>query len=172
MGTEPVWKDHKSVLVSDGGAPFQFEASKTPLRRLGRYLGVVSNQCAALRKRWLIANLKAGTMDGAYWGINSGTASYRRDVPQAEFVDGYSERLVKDVIARVRTDMDHFTEAETAVLENHGYLLANAAVESYLCELASGARTPATQPQDWMDEARVRDALSDSHKRRLFRLRG
>ena len=40
---------------------------------------------------------------------------------------GYAAALVSETIAAVRTDLDAFGEAEQAVLENHGYLLADAA---------------------------------------------
>ncbi|UCD57547.1 MAG: patatin-like phospholipase family protein, partial [Candidatus Hydrogenedentota bacterium] len=100
LGTEPVWKDHRVVMVSDGGAPFRFKASKTPMRRLGRYLTVVSHQSSALRKRWLIANFESHVMDGTYWGIASGTERYPR-----KDANGYSKTLANELIARIRTDL-------------------------------------------------------------------
>jgi hypothetical protein len=38
---------------------------------------------------------------------------------------------VDKVIAHVRTDLDYFSAAEAAVLQNHGYLLADAAMRAY-----------------------------------------
>jgi NTE family protein len=163
LGTEPIWKDHRVVIVSDGGGTFQFEASKTPLRRLGRYLSVIHNQSGALRKRWLISNFIAGTMEGTYLGIESDTASY----PQHK-KSGYSESTIKQYIASIRTDLDRFSEAEIAVLENHGYLLATAAAKSYLSDLVSVDAAPVVPHPAWMDEKRVAAALKDSHKLRLF----
>ena len=165
LGTEPVWKDHRVVMVSDGGAPFEFKASKTPMRRLGRYLGIVSNQSSALRKRWLIANFASHVMDGTFWGIGSGTESY----PEKE-INGYSKKLAKEYIAKIRTDLDCFSEGEQAVLENHGYLLADAAIRSHLCDLVAIQKPPSVPHEEWMDEGRVREALLNSHKRRLLRL--
>lgn len=82
---------------------------------------------------------------------------------------GYDAALVEDVIAAVRTDLDIFDEGEQAVLENHGYLLADAALR----ERGLGQADPPTPPfPKWMDEARVRVALAASSRRtRLGRLR-
>jgi hypothetical protein len=85
---------------------------------------------------------------------------------------GYDAALVEDVIAAVRTDLDAFDEGEQAVLENHGYLLADAALRER--GLAPAERTDPPEPPfpKWMDEATVRLALAASVRRtRLGRLR-
>lgn len=84
---------------------------------------------------------------------------------------GYDAALVEDVIAAVRTDLDTFDEAEQAVLENHGYLLADAALRER--GLGSVDSAPAAPPfPGWMDEASVRVALAASSRRtRLGRRR-
>jgi len=160
MGLEPVWKDHRAVLVSDGGAPFQFVESRMPWQRLKRYVDIAARQGSALRKRWLISALLEGVMDGAYWGVNSSPQRYHASYP------GYSKALASECIARIRTDMNRFTEAEVAVLENHGYLLAEAAVRRHLAllPLASTDAPLAIPHPVWMDEGRVRLALEDSGK--------
>jgi hypothetical protein len=87
---------------------------------------------------------------------------------------GYPPRLVREVIAAVRTDLDAFGEAEQAVLENHGYLLADAALrEQGLVNHGGIAGLPPEPPHPhWMNERRAREALSTSSKRkRLGRLR-
>lgn len=53
MGLEPVWKDHATLLVSDGGGTSDFAPDKGILWRLMRYQNIVSRQAAAVRKRWL-----------------------------------------------------------------------------------------------------------------------
>ncbi len=84
---------------------------------------------------------------------------------------GYDAALVADVITAVRTDLDAFVESEQAVLENHGYLLADAALQK--CGLVAAGARPAEAPfPTWMDEARVRVALAASSRRtRLGRIR-
>jgi len=163
LGLEPVWKTHRAVVVSDGGAVFGSASDGGLLARIGRYVDIVDNQALALRKRWLISNFLNNTMDGAYWGIGSATSSYAKDG------FGYSKELATQVIAAVRTDLDAFSTAEMAVLENHGYALAAAAVTTHLGDLAAPGAPPATPPHpEWMDEARARAALANSWKRKLL----
>lgn len=163
LGLEPVWKTHRAVVVSDGGAVFGSASDGGLLARIGRYVDIVDNQALALRKRWLLSNFLDGTMKGAYWGIGSATGSYPAGGP------GYSKALAAQVIAPVRTDLDAFSPAETAVLENHGYALAAAAVTTHLADLALPDAPPATPPHPaWTDEDKVRAALADSWKRKLL----
>ncbi|HEY3108569.1 MAG TPA: patatin-like phospholipase family protein [Chloroflexota bacterium] len=157
LGLEPVWKSRAVLLVSDGGATFDFAADRGLLGRLSRYTAVQGRQVSALRKRWLIAGFIAGTLEGTYWGIGSATAHYAAGVP------GYSQELVTDLISRVRTDLDAFSAAECAVLENHGYLLTEAAIRKHAPGLIDAGAVAASAPHpDWLDEARVRPALADS----------
>jgi hypothetical protein len=87
---------------------------------------------------------------------------------------GYDPRLVGEVIAAVRTDLDAFGEAEQAVLENHGYLLADAAARRRGLATRRGIETAPPEPPHprWVSEARVREALATSSRRKpLGRLR-
>jgi NTE family protein len=114
-----------------------------------------------VRRRWLMAGYRRGELAGAYWGIGSSAADHDR-------LEGYSPSLVKEVIARVRTDLDAFSEAEQAVLENHGYVVAECAVRHYAPDLIAGDGQPFAIPNPaWLDEAQVRRALADSHRQRL-----
>ena len=164
LGLEPVWKNHQLLLVSDGGAPFTPDGSTNFFRQLKRYLDITGNQGSSLRKRWLISNFKDGPLQGSYWGIRSATANYGSSAPA-----GYPEELAEGVIAGVRTDFDAFSEAEISVLENHGYLLAEAAIKSHLSKFAQGTPVPLNVPHPgWMDPARVEGALVDSSKRTVL----
>jgi NTE family protein len=161
LGLEPVWKSHRVVLVSDGGAVFGSASDSGLLSRLGRYVDILDHQGHALRKRWLISSFIDGVMDGAYWGIGSSTTSFAGDGA------GYSKQLAGDVIAAVRTDLDAFSDAEAAVLENHGYALTAAALRTHLGDLVSAAAPPPSPPHPrWLDEDAVRAALTDSWRRR------
>lgn len=165
LGIEPVWKSHATLLVSDGGAPFDFEPDRGLLRRLKRYADIIGGQVAALRKRWLVSNFIAGTLRGTYWGVASAVESYE----QPGF-PGYSRKLVDDRIASVRTDLDAFSPAEMDVLENHGYTLAAVAVARYAPELVRIDPPPPSAPphRDWMSEAAVRTGLAESATRTLL----
>jgi NTE family protein len=78
--------------------------------------------------------------------------------------------LIKNYIATIRTDLDSFSEAEAAVLENHGYWLADTAIQKHVHALM-----PATVPAlnvphpEWAgSEDKIREALKDSSKRTLL----
>jgi NTE family protein len=164
MGFEPTWKRARTVLVSDGGAVFRAKRDRGLLQRINRYTEIAGRQGSALRKRWLISNFLRGEMDGAYWGLGSAADHYPRVADTF-----YPEDLVDQVISELRTDLDAFSEAEQAVLENHGYLLADAAARSHLSEMIEPGSPEAKPPyEEWLDEDRVRVALADSHKRKAL----
>jgi NTE family protein len=169
-GLEPVWKTHKVVLVSDGGATFDPDWDKGFIWRLSRYMKVLGNQSTAIRKRWLISSFVAReisanpyALEGTYWGIGSPAIRYRLQGEPPP--SGYSEVLVVNRIAQVRTDMDSFAEGERAVLENHGYMLADAAVRKYAPGLVATDSPALKVPHpDWLEEGEVDRALKDSNK--------
>jgi hypothetical protein len=82
---------------------------------------------------------------------------------------GYEAGLVRETIAAVRTDLDAFGEAERAVLENHGYLLADAALRRRGMSNGGGIEAgPAEPPHPrWMAPGRVREGLASSDRRTL-----
>ena len=167
MGLEPVWKNHALVLVSDAGGLFTNESDGGLLWRVPRYRAIQERQARGLRKRWLIASFSAGTLEGAYGGVGSAPAHY------GESGAGYSKELAREVIAEIRTDLDAFSDAEAAVLENHGYLLAGAALRRHVPALVPEGLAPAQAPHpDWIPPARsedeIRRALRDSAKRKTF----
>jgi NTE family protein len=172
MGLEPVWKKFEYVLISDCGAPFSFRIGEAPWSRLLRYTSVLTKQTAALRLRAFFADIQFKEFDGTHWSL---TQSLPPGVPPpADSLAGYSQDLVENVIANIRTDLDSFTEPEKCILENHGYFVADRAIRTYLPQLIAPASPPACAPHpEWLDEAKVRSALKDSSKRfslrRLFR---
>jgi NTE family protein len=163
LGLEPVWKSHAVVLCSDGGGTFDFKPDTGILRRLSRYLAIVDNQARALRRRWLIASFIDGEMQGTYWGIGSATESY--EIPTSP---AYSKEFASRVIAKIRTDLDAFSTTEASVLENHGYLLADAAIKRHLPHLLPANPPPLRLPHRWLPEADAESALRDSGRRLLL----
>lgn len=162
LGLEPVWKSRQVVLVSDGGAPFDVSEDRGLIWRVERYAAIAQNQGHAVRVRWLIDSFQSNQFGGAYWGVASAPSSYDAGYP------GYSKALATDVISRIRTDLDAFSGAEAAVLENHGYWLAEAGLRKHVPELASPNPPPSRAPHpEWMDETKVRIALSDSSRRAI-----
>jgi NTE family protein len=161
MGLEPVWKSHADLLISDGGGTFKFEPDDHVLERLGKYASIATNQVSALRRRWLFDRERYGTIRFARWHVGSAVANYDPDAP------GYSRDLAKQVIRHIRTDMDCFSHAEIAVLENQGYMVADAALRKHAGHLLDPARqAPLVAPHPaWMDEDKAAKALARSHKR-------
>jgi NTE family protein len=166
LGLEPVWKRSVVVLVSDGGSLLNAERDAGFLLfRLRRYAGVIESQARALRKRWLIASFITGTLSGSYWGITSATTSY-----DARDTRGYSKQFVEEIIGRIRTDFDSFSDLEARVLENHGYLLADAAIRRHVPQLTLGAAPPAEPlvSGELLDERLLHRVLFASRKRTLL----
>lgn len=162
MALEPVWKNHQTVLVSDGGAVFDFNSESNVLQRLLRYPAIVGKQAASIRRRWLVAGLATGRLAGAYWDIAVASDTARPP-------GGYSAAFVNEVISQIRTDLDAFSEVEIAVLENHGYLEADRALKARVSDLI-GREAPVRVPfPEWLDdEAHLRDRLKGSDKRTLL----
>lgn len=162
LGVEPIWKDHATVIVSDGGALFDFDADKNWIGHIKRYIAIPENQALAVRKRWLISNFISGELDGTYWGVGGLTANYGPSAPP-----GYSQAMVSE-IDRIRTDLDKFSDAEASILENHGYLLAEAAAQQHLKGMILFNAPLQVPNPNWMDERKAAPAIKDSWKRAIF----
>ena len=166
LGVEPVWRNHQLLLVSDGGETLRSVWSRS-LFWLLRAAFVTWTQGQDVRKRWLIENFIVGEMEGTYWGIDSATSHYSQQ--QQQSAPGYSTALSRDVIAPIRTNYDAFSDAEAAVLENHGYFLADAATSAHLDWMRANSAPPLVVPHPaWLSERKVREALRDSGKRGLI----
>ena len=163
LGVEPVWQDHAAVLVSDAGPSFK------PNPGLGRIWGslrfaiILLEQATDVRKRWLIANFLTGQLDGTYWGVAGVAEDYPVPAPQS-----YSRSFVRESIAPIRIDLDVFSDGERAVLENHGYLMAETAIRSHATALAADGSLPAPPFPAWLDEAKAGEALRDSWQTKVF----
>jgi len=165
---EPVWRTHERILVSDGGDVLRPQWGNSILWSLVRAARVLWNQSQVVHKRWLISNFVAGQMTGTYWDIEGSAMHYLPQPGRLQY-DGYTPELARDVISTIRTDYDAFSNAEAAVLENHGYLMANAGAQAHL---AIPRPTPLRVPHPaWMNEADVRCALRNSARKRYFRRR-
>lgn len=161
LGLEPVWRQRAAVLVSDGGGTFEYAADRGLAWRVERYTAIIENQARALRKRWLLAGYLTQVFAGTFWGIASGTASYRDGFP------GYPEAFAKTTIAKVRTDFDAFSPGEQGVLENHGYSLAEVAMKVHAPHLIrrDAAFVAPAPGLDWHHMAAAGEALRDSGRR-------
>jgi NTE family protein len=169
MALEPVWKRAATLLVSDAGGPFEFAADRGTIGDLLRYPDIMGNQARGLRKRWLIESFTWGIgpgglpgLGGTYWG----TVSYRAKYDPSDTL-GYSQEIAT-LIANIRTDFDRFSPAERAILENHGYLMADIALSVHVPALYGSAPPALMVPYpEWLDPSKARLALANSSKRRL-----
>jgi NTE family protein len=128
MGLENVWDRFETVLVSDAGAPLDIEedASTVWHKQALRVLAIVGEQSRALRKRELVANLVAGEMKGAYWGITTAIADYGLDDTMCR------DTPVTEALRAIRTRLNPFNDEEQGRLINWGYALCDAALRRYL----------------------------------------
>ena len=163
LGIEPIWKDHEIVLSSDGGALFPVGGDNGFAWEIGRFISIPENQGLALRKRWLISNFNSGQLKGTYWGIGSSAVDYG-------ISQGYKSELAKNFIAKIRTDLDSFSDAEASVLENHGYWLADAAIRVHVPELLPENIPSLAVPYPaWAGpEDKIKQTLAESDKRSLL----
>ncbi len=100
---------------------------------------------------------------GAYLAITNDVAS---EASPGEGLTGYSRSLVAGALAGIRTDLDRFTAAEAAILENHGYLVAAAGLRRHLPELLPSVEPPVEAPHpQWLEPGRAARALATSHRR-------
>lgn len=165
LGLEPAWRDHETILVSDGAPTYAtLRIAELIWQRL-RHFVLLLDQATAVRKRWLISNYLHDEYDGAYWSVGSLPSHYGLPTGSPQ----YSDRLVDEYISSIRIDLDAFTVGEVAVLENHGYLMAEAAIKRHAAHLVLDDAPPLRVPHpDWMDEERAASALRRSHKVLLF----
>ncbi len=164
---EPVWKTHRHLLISDGGDMLQPQFGESILWSLIRSAKVLWNQSQAVQKRWVISGFISGQLSGTYWDIESSPMHYLKDAGGTCF-SGYTPALARDVIAQIRTDYDAFSPAEMAVLENHGYFMADAAARAHLASLSPRSEPLRVPHPGWLNETQVRVALLNSGKKRLF----
>jgi NTE family protein len=154
LGLEPVWKDHETVLLSDGGGVFRAGSQHTAFGRLLQILAIASGGGGATRMRWLMASIRRGALGGATWALDT-------VVPQSYPVE------VCERVNIIRSDLDRFSDDEQKILERHGYLVADATVHAHASGLIL-VDAPLVPPHDEVaDPAYALRALRDSHKRTL-----
>jgi NTE family protein len=81
---------------------------------------------------------------------------------------GYPEDLQLSHIGEIRTDLDAFTKAESKILENHGYFMADLAIRRHARHLGDTTVEFRVPHPELVDPDVVRDALRISHSRLFF----
>jgi len=127
LGLETVWKDYKTVLVSDGGGHMQAEESphRDWARHAFRILDLIDNQVRSLRARQVIDSYEKGERSGTYWGIRTNIANYQVPSLNCPFDDTLK-------IAQIATRLKALSQAEQECLINWGYAVTDAALRKYV----------------------------------------
>jgi NTE family protein len=154
LGLEPVWKRHRTVLVSDGGSVFRARTERTLHGRMMRILGIATSGGQSVRVRWLQAGYARHVLDGTTWSLDA-------------VVEGSYPRATTELVNAVRTDLDAFTEAEQHILERHGYLVADSRIRANAPELVT-RDAPARPPHPEVADAAVAAAALAGSARRLL----
>lgn len=191
-GMEPIWNSNKVVLISDAGTPFDFKVPKWFGSRIMRYVDIGRNQVGALRRRAIIRRLHPDYQTtrnghiidkptGAFWRLASRKKNFVADCSAEVAAEiaalerdwyGYPGDEDPDIlhayIGEVRTDMDSFTAAESKILENHGYFMADLAIRRHARDLGDLGVAFRVPHRDFLDPETVRRALRISHSRLYF----
>lgn len=167
LGLDPVWTTHTTVLVSEAGAYPPHRHGKPAFPHPDPYIAGVDDEGQEIRRRRLVSGFVSGHFSGTFWSISSAPSSYR--IPF-----GYSKALARDVLCSMRAGLDPVTDAEAAVLRNHGYLTADAALRTHTSQLLPRilprieVPDPGWSPADPDIERRVRVAFAGSGRRRRW----
>lgn len=129
LGLETVWKQIKTVLVSDGGGKMQPEAEPKSdwARHAVRVSGIVDNQVRSLRKRLIIQSFidQNDEHDGTYWGIRS----HVNDYPIQDRLPCPEDRTLE--LAETPTRLKRLEPVHQNRLINWGYAVCDAAIRSH-----------------------------------------
>lgn len=134
MALERIWERYQTVLVSDGGMPFE-RASGLAFqftRSLARTLEIVSDRTRSLRKAKLLKDYRSGQMGGAYWGIGMSLGDYGAEDRRPMTRDTDLTRS----LSKLRTRFARFSADEQGHLINWGYACADAALRCFVCPSA------------------------------------
>ena len=114
---------------------------------------------------------------GAFWRLASRKSNFcencseefERELHELE-ADwyGYPEDLQEAFIGEMRTDLDAFTRAESKILENHGYFMADLAIRRHARHLDTTGAPFRVPHREFLDPAALRTALRVSHSRLYF----
>lgn len=146
LGLETIWNRCATVLVSDAGSPFPFQAGArtNPLQQALRALKIATDQSRGLRKRTLIDDFRRGERSGTYWGIETRIGDYA--LADSLPCDDVRVRA----LAGLRTRLNAFGDREQGELINWGYALTDAAVRKHAPQLiAPGAPAPGWPEPAW-----------------------
>lgn len=132
MGLETVWKQYRTVYISDAGAKMkpEEEPKRDWARHAYRILDLVDNQVRSLRKREVMAAFQDGAgsrngRDGAYWSITTHQDAYAGHSALPCPIEATTE------LAAIPTRLKRLDDALQERLINWGYAVSDAAIRTY-----------------------------------------
>jgi NTE family protein len=128
LGLETVWKNYKTVLVSDGGGHMAAQAQPHGdwARHGLRVNALIDNQVRSLRKRQVVSSLEAGIRKGAFWRTRSDIAKF----PAQGTLPCPHDRTM--ALAELDTRLKGMDRVTQERLINWGYAVSDAGVRGYL----------------------------------------
>lgn len=128
MGLETVFKQFKTIIVSNAGGKYQAEADipRDWVRQSYRVMETIDNQVRSLRKRALLSSLKSKARFGVYWSIRSDIDGF----PAENKLPCPHARTLQ--LARIKTDLAEKDQATQRQLINWGYALCDAGIRSWV----------------------------------------
>jgi NTE family protein len=142
LGLETVWKNFRTVLVSDGGMrPSPQERPPSDwLRHLARVIPLIHNQITSLRKRQLIDSYCTSHpelhREGTYWGIASDIGKY----PAPGALPCPLDKTLR--LAAVATRLCHMESDVQERLINWGYAICDAGMRAHVVKGAPAGQFP------------------------------
>ncbi len=128
MGLETVWKEYKTVFVSDAGG--HVEPEEAPhhdwARHAFRILDIIDNQVRSLRKRQVIGAFQRGERKGAYWGSRTNILDYQ----VAQALNCPFDKTM--LLARIPTRLKALSDSDQTHLINWGYAVCDAAMRKHV----------------------------------------
>jgi NTE family protein len=143
LGVETVWKNYKTVLVSDGGGHMRpvGDPHSDWARHALRVNDLIDNQVRNLRQRQLIDSFTGGERTGTYWAVRS-------NLPKNYAVSGALPCPFEATqhLASVPTRLAKLDAAVQEQLINWGYAICDAAMRLHMVpEAAPPAAFPYPQ---------------------------
>ena len=114
---------------------------------------------------------------GAFWRLASRKSNFCENCSEEFELElrqlesdwyGYPEDLQEALMGEIRTDLDAFTEAESKILENHGYFMADLAIRRHARHLDTTGAEFRVPHREFLEPKALRTALRVSHSRLYF----
>jgi NTE family protein len=128
LGLEPVWNQHRTILISDAGSTDSEPTAKTDfISQLSRIVDIIDHQKRALRRAQVLAALVTGKKSGAYWNMQTGLSDFN----WAQTLLPVEPDHVRE-LASIPSSLEKLDDATQERLINWGYAVCDAAVRGML----------------------------------------